>query len=155
MAGKDCNLGPALREFREARGILAKDLAATADVSASYVSEVETGKRNLSKALAGKVAPEFGMELEEFWATLSEITKTASSGVIREDEKTYHFGGASEKQIRRSDAELLAIYFLKRLTKSEAFELIHKFTNQAATGDKDGFALARALLDLLPITHPD
>lgn len=158
MASHGTRLGPALREYREARGILAKDLAVAAEVSPSYISEVETDKRNLTKSLARRVAPEFAMEFEEFWEELQKIAELPPPDppqVIRDREAIYKSGRPSDRRGKLTDSEQLAVHFLQPLSKKEAFELLRKFTDQAAAGDSKGYALARALLDLLPITHPD
>ena len=47
--GEDMTTGYRIKEFREQQGITQQDLAEKADVSRSIISELETGKRTVTK----------------------------------------------------------------------------------------------------------
>jgi transcriptional regulator with XRE-family HTH domain len=57
--------GQFLRKLRIDRGKLLKDMADTLGVSASYLSAVETGKRNIPSGWVAKIAEDYSLDLFE------------------------------------------------------------------------------------------
>lgn len=55
--------GAAIRAIREARGIPLGDCASTCDISYSYLSNIEAGRKNASPALLRKLADALGCSL--------------------------------------------------------------------------------------------
>jgi transcriptional regulator with XRE-family HTH domain len=60
------NLSNSLRKVRLKRGLSAKDVAEKVQVSASHLSEVESGKRNPSAELLARLLTLYGISEEEF-----------------------------------------------------------------------------------------
>lgn len=56
-----------LRRLRHERGISQDDLAYEAEISRSYLSQIEKGKFNVSLKIIGKLADVFGVEPAEFF----------------------------------------------------------------------------------------
>ncbi|MDO9414857.1 helix-turn-helix domain-containing protein [Pararhizobium sp.] len=54
-----------VRVWREFRGLPAKDLAAAAGISAAYISEIETGKKEGSLAVLKAIAKVLRIELDD------------------------------------------------------------------------------------------
>jgi len=61
-----------LRVWREHRGLTARALAATAEVNAAYLSEIESGKKPGSAAALVRLAKALKVEVEDLLATPSE-----------------------------------------------------------------------------------
>jgi len=57
--------GERVRALRTARGIAQADLAASVDVSKSYLSHIEAGRRSVSETLLQKIAEALGVQLEQ------------------------------------------------------------------------------------------
>ncbi|MDA9436348.1 helix-turn-helix domain-containing protein [Bradyrhizobium sp. CCBAU 51627] len=55
-----------LRRLRNAKGMSQDDLAYTADISRSYLSQLEKGSFHVSIKVIGKLAETLGAEPEEF-----------------------------------------------------------------------------------------
>jgi transcriptional regulator with XRE-family HTH domain len=55
-----------LRRLRNAKGLSQDELAYQADVSRSYLSQIEKGSFNVSLKIIGKLADTLGVEPEEF-----------------------------------------------------------------------------------------
>jgi len=56
-------IGCTVRRFRHDRGWSLEELAARADMSYQFLSEVETGKRNFSIATLAKLCGALGMQI--------------------------------------------------------------------------------------------
>lgn len=54
-----------VKVWRSHRGMTARDLAAKADVSASYLSEIESGKKEGSLSALKKIAEALGVDLDD------------------------------------------------------------------------------------------
>ena len=70
MNGKSNSLGSTLREIRENRGLLLRQVAAALEVDTAFVSKIERGAKNASKEQLKKFAvfleTPFG-QLNELW----------------------------------------------------------------------------------------
>lgn len=55
---------PALKVFREWRGLTQADLGQKAGVAKQYISQIERGARGVGKATARKLAPMLGVSIE-------------------------------------------------------------------------------------------
>jgi ribosome-binding protein aMBF1 (putative translation factor) len=60
LAGKN-----AIRVWREHRGLSARDLAAKAGLSAAYISEMETGKKDGSISAVKRIAEVLNVDLDD------------------------------------------------------------------------------------------
>lgn len=149
--------GAALRRLRESRGLNGKTLAIEAGMSQGHLSELETGKRQLTEALTARLATALGMTPDEFLARLNEISLDTASredalrdSVVQSPVTPYRIGKPeSEALPPDGDAWLLARHFVADLERQNAFDLVHHFTRQAAAGDTSAFRKARALLAIL------
>jgi transcriptional regulator with XRE-family HTH domain len=63
-----------LRRLRHARGMSQDDLAYTADMSRSYLSQLEKGKFHVSLKIIGKLAEALTAEAAEFLKTPRDKT---------------------------------------------------------------------------------
>lgn len=57
-----------MRVWREHRGMTAKELSLKADLSAPYVSEIETGKKDGSVSAVKRIAKVLGVEIDDLVA---------------------------------------------------------------------------------------
>lgn len=71
-------IGETLRRIRSIHGLKAKELCVKLDISASYLSEIETGKKQPSLELLQKYANLFGMKVSSL-ILLSESLETAEA----------------------------------------------------------------------------
>ena len=58
-------LGAAIKQLREDQGLLQADLAEKTGLHASYVSDIERGKRNPTWTVLSQFAKAFGIKLSE------------------------------------------------------------------------------------------
>lgn len=49
-------VGSTIRDFREARGLKADELANVCDISRSYLANIEAGRKRLTPVLAARIA---------------------------------------------------------------------------------------------------
>lgn len=143
--------GVGLKRLREGRGIYAKDLAETAGISASYLSEIETGRRSLTESIAEKIAGALGLTPPQLLAEVDRLTK---AGIGPAPRPIREAAPPAYRAAGFSDAEELAMYFLRTLDRAEVFSLLGRFTEAGSQGDASALASARALLDLVTQTHP-
>ncbi len=54
-----------VRVWRKHRGLTATELAATADISQAYISQIETGKRNGTVTVMARLARALGVDLDD------------------------------------------------------------------------------------------
>lgn len=54
-----------IRVWREHRGMSARDLAASTDLSAAYISEIETGKKDGSVSAVKRIADALGVSIDD------------------------------------------------------------------------------------------
>lgn len=86
-------LGSFLRTLRDDRNELLKDMAVKLDMSPAMLSSIETGKRNISKGFAEKVAAVYGLGEEKREALSLAIAQTKEeiafniSGLSAADQK--------------------------------------------------------------------
>ena len=71
-------IGETLRRIRGIHGLKAKEMCVKLEISASYLSEIETGKKQPSLELLNKYADTFGMKLSSL-ILLSENLEVAES----------------------------------------------------------------------------
>ena len=162
------HLGLGLRRFREEQGLHAKELASAAGISASYLSEIENGKRPLSIPTLRKLARHFGVADEELELTLKRLMGFGESSQIgsfpdetvavspppaasREAAVPYHSRILPNSETP-DDITSLARWFVDSLDREKAFEIVHQMTDNARKGDAKAAGIARALLLLL--TYP-
>ncbi len=156
-------LGTALRLVRESAGKFAKDVAAQAGFSASYLSELERGVRRVSDGAMAKLAPAFGLDLPAFRELLEK-----RAAEMRRDE--VNPGTAAGRQISDGsssrlhdapfpsramtpstpDTDALLRHLVEKLSREEKFALLRELMKEAEAGDATAFAKARALFDLIP-----
>jgi transcriptional regulator with XRE-family HTH domain len=148
--------GRGLKAVREFSGISAKDLATRLGVAASYVSEVETGKRPLTEAFAGKICTELGYQPREFVEhVIAGDPETAS--VLREDPVPYGSARHTPQMLPPpnppsascAEMEILARWFYLRLTPEARASYLAELSSKALAGDSEAASAARALLLLI------
>ena len=71
-------IGDTLKRLRNIYGMKAKDMCAELGISASYLSEIENGKKQPSLELLGKYADIFGLEVSSI-VLLSENLERAKA----------------------------------------------------------------------------
>lgn len=54
-----------IRVWREHRGMTSRDLATKAELSAAYISEIETGKKDGSISAVRRIAEALGVEIDD------------------------------------------------------------------------------------------
>lgn len=167
MLNRRENRGRALRLIRESKGLLAKDVAAKAGFSASYLSELETGIRNLSEGAVAKIAPAFEMDAPELEALLEsrlvelrDVSPARPDNLIRSGERSsskLH----EEPSPRRvmlinapPDTDALLRHLVADMSRDEMFLLLNKLITAAHGGDASAFGKAKALFELIPAEAP-
>lgn len=82
--------GQRVRELREKKGLLLRQVAAHLEVDTALMSKIETGDRNASKEQIEKIAEMLGadkVELQKLWlsdkiyATMDELPQAAEEAV--------------------------------------------------------------------------
>lgn len=154
-------LGANLRLLREERGLMSKEVAEKAGMKPSAYSELENGRRRLTTAVLEKLATGLGMEAEELRVTLRRMAGdpmgrspaiTADESMqLREDMSVYR---AAPMISNMPDTVGLARDLVSLLPREEVFRLLHEFTAAGEGGDIHALRKARALLELIPSTHP-
>ena len=77
-----------VRTLRTKKGWTLEEMSASCDVSRSMLSEIERGRANPTLAVAYRIAPAFGLSLDEL-VELPSVTRRLD--VIRADDQTYYF----------------------------------------------------------------
>jgi len=72
------NLGLAIKIARKAAGFNSKEFAEKSDLSASYLSLVEAGKREPSISAAAGIAKSLGIDISELFSIAEKIEKPAN-----------------------------------------------------------------------------
>jgi transcriptional regulator with XRE-family HTH domain len=81
-----------MKKIREGLGMTARDVAARMNVAASYLSEIETGKRNATAALVQRYAAGLNLTPGELLSKIQvETAKEDSLCMLREPETPYRF----------------------------------------------------------------
>lgn len=151
--------GRGLKYLREAQSLSAKDLAARLGVAASYLSEVETGKRPLTEGFAERIAAELSLQPGEF----VERVIAAGGGFADDAGPPRNVGEEPPPYRVRSEnlmtppaasascaeMEILARWLFRRLNSAERAESLENLTRQALAGDAEAASAARALLLLI------
>lgn len=161
MNYRSSRIGRSVKLLREERGMMSKDLAAASGLQPSHVSEIENGRRKLSPPVLEKLAKGFGISTEELGRILRELTggpdespaiASDESMQLREDGAVYR---ASLPMISNMpDTAGLARDLVSLLPREEVFRLLHEFTAAGEAGDIHALRKARALLEIIPTTHP-
>ncbi len=82
--------GAAVRELRQRRGLSQEALADQADVQRTYLSEVETGRRNVTLLNIGRLAAALGVGVGELMVAAEGRLSTAE---VSDTETNAHAGG--------------------------------------------------------------
>ena len=151
--------GRALKFLREEQGLSAKALATQLGVAASYLSEVETGKRPLTEAFAERISAELSLQPGEF------VERMLAAGAdppglrsgMSEDPTIYRTrsdpppmpSSPPASSASCAEMEILARWMFRRLTSAERAEALDGLTRQALAGDAEAASAARALLLLI------
>lgn len=98
--------GPLLKQIRELKGLAAKEVAEAIGVAPSYLSEIETGKRNTTPAMIRRMAPVLGWEPDALIQEVAAVTarQEVESSVMREPEALYRFTRETDP-LRRAAAD--------------------------------------------------
>lgn len=151
--------GRGIKAVRSLGGISAKDLSSRLGVAASYLSDIETGKRPLTEAFAERIAQELGYEPQEFSDLV--VSHDPESGLLTQDPPAAYRTpmpppaptGPPPVPPAASAAcgemELLARWFYSRLDAPARAALLADLTQKALGGDGDAASAARALLWLV------
>ena len=116
-------VGVNIKRLREERGLTLRDMAKKLDVSASFLSQVETGKASPSLASLKSIADTFGTTIG---ALIGETVVPNGNPVVKESERKYldHIG----KGVR--------IYILTSPDPNKQMEpLLFKLEEGGSTGD--------------------
>lgn len=156
MKARDiATLGRALRRYREDSGESSKDFASRTGLAASYLSEIETGKRRITPQFLGKVALALGKEPDEFTRILenlhpgftTEPEHPENPSIVRE-EFAYNTPRISPP-VPPDDMQMLAEHLVARMAPAERADFLRQMTESAITGDHIASAAARAMLLLI------
>jgi transcriptional regulator with XRE-family HTH domain len=148
--------GPALRKFREARGMSGKDFAIAAKMSPGHLSELEQGRRNLTDSLVQRIAsaveisvPALLEEIAEISSDLPLPSNEADANKTKDDLTPYRFTPRFHQGQPPDEYRELAMLLIKSTPKADAWKMLRQLTDAAETGDAAAARCARALLNLL------
>jgi len=150
-----------LRGVREERGLSGKDLAERTSISASYISEIETGKRPLTESFAERISAAMSMSFDDLIRQLrgryiAPATSRKLPGFenLQKSQLSIAAGGPvaveeSTPGYPTSDYRELCVSLVQTMSKPDAWELVRKFTVQAEAGDATAARCAKALINIL------
>jgi len=94
------NIGSKIREYRNEQGLTQKDLASKADISRSYLGDVEKNRYNASVETLQKIASALGIpvtklltteeQLEIATGSLSQINETVSQYYLSKTDQVFN-----------------------------------------------------------------
>jgi transcriptional regulator with XRE-family HTH domain len=125
------DVGARLREVREAAGLSLRELARRIDLSASALSQIETGKSRPSVKTLYAIVTELGISLDELFAN------EAGGGAVGRDGESEGRGPAADPVQRaesRASLELDSGVTWDRLTAAHDPEVDFLFTTYAVGG---------------------
>ncbi|GAB4205830.1 MAG: short-chain fatty acyl-CoA regulator family protein [Sandaracinaceae bacterium] len=144
-------MGRKLRELRQARDLPQADVAAKLGVSPAYLSLIETGKRPLQLPLLVQALELFGVELDDFMASLGQIH--VDDGLARLlDEPLLRTLSLSRDDLARLGAEprvANTITALFNLYKNTRLQLEHLLTDLARR-EREGSSAGALAFDYTP-----
>jgi predicted transcriptional regulator/DNA-binding XRE family transcriptional regulator len=136
-------MGRKLRELRQSRELPQADVAAKLGVSPAYLSLIETGKRPLQLPLLVQALELFGVELDEFMASLGELR--LDDGLARLlDEPLLRTLSISRDDLARLGAEprvahtITALFNLYKNTRSQLEHLLTDLARREREGGSAG-----------------
>ncbi|MFT3992397.1 MAG: helix-turn-helix transcriptional regulator [Luteolibacter sp.] len=139
------DLARAVREFRESRRMSGRAFCDLTGIGTGHLSELESGKKNLTAALIERIAAGFSMPVEKVSEELEEIYQADKyRSVVREMPAPYNISPPP-----LDDMHQLAAWLVGRMEKTEIRGILDGFTEAAMSGDVGASARARALLLLL------
>lgn len=103
------NAGPLLKQIREKLGLSAKEVAEAVGVAPSYLSEIETGKRNTTSAMIARMAPVLKRQPEALRDELElmQAKQDSLDYMFREPETPYRFTPTSDPGQRSAEARAI------------------------------------------------
>jgi transcriptional regulator with XRE-family HTH domain len=138
---------------------MSKELAAKAGIQASHLSEIENGRRNLTLPVLEKLAAGLGMAPEEMARRLklmgaeeAGIEVGDAFGIARLGEEPLNMHPPMIS--RTPDPAALAAHLVREMPREDVFRILRDLTEAGEGGDDDALRKARALLDLIPTSHP-
>ncbi len=142
-------IGKALRRWRMAHGFKATDLASAIGISNSYLSDIEGGRRKLSRGLLKKMAIAMEADIESFKSTLAKLPAADVYYALELPPKLQEDAATYRTRTTPADLEQLGRWWAESLNNDEIRKLIHRFTDEALQGSARSGACARALLEIL------
>lgn len=137
----------ALRTLRERRGLTGRELANMTGISQGHISELENGRRNLTRGLLERIALTWKISVEELVHDLDQIRPAIepelTAPVKNDRDSTFQSSNGID------DFHALAIALVKALPRDEAWERVRKFSLEAQAGDPSAAHSARALITIL------
>ena len=94
--------GQTIREHREAKGLLLRQLAATIEVDTAMMSKIERGERNAKRHQVKTIAEKLGLNLKELM-TLWLADKVYD--VVRDEELGGHALKVAEKEFEHKKSK--------------------------------------------------
>ncbi len=94
------DLGERIREIRKRKGMRQDDLADKLEVSNTYISKLENGKKQITIKQLEKVAEALGVEL-------TELLKEEERIQIKDDEWVYLFGELKDQGLSPDEVRFL------------------------------------------------
>lgn len=150
-------LGRSLKSVRETLSFSGKKLAEATGISASYISEIETGKRPMTESFAQRVAEAMRLEYDDFCGRLERAytPHQFDSKPMRIFNEPTPYGAPSVSKDESTDKyQALATLLVSQMDVSAAWDLARSLLDSASSGDVKASLSAQALLDLLtPKNH--
>lgn len=119
MVKNEKNFGLQLKELRESRGLSLRQVSYVAGVSSSYLSQVETGDRNIpTPKVLKKLAPVLGVTYDRI---MTMAGYAANPSKKEEDDLDPH--------IQKIMSQVIGLRVAKTLTDSEKDAILSSVTN--------------------------
>src|SRR3954470_7058780 len=138
----NANIGRRMRELRLERGLQQADVARQLGVSGAYLNLLEKGKRTVQLPLLWKALSYFGLEMEEFMASLGErrapdaLAKLLDEPLLRSlgitDDDIADFSGEPKRT-----ATLVALFNLYKNTRTQLDNVIVQLAEKKEAGGAD------------------
>jgi predicted transcriptional regulator/DNA-binding XRE family transcriptional regulator len=148
----NANIGRRMRELRLERGMQQADMARQLGVSGAYLNLLEKGKRTVQLPLLWKALSYYGLEMEEFMASLGErrapdaLAKLLDEPLLRSlgitDDDIADFSGEPKRT-----ATLVALFNLYKNTRTQLEQLATRLAEEQQAPSFDRVRLGYSPLD--------
>ncbi|MBB5351077.1 transcriptional regulator with XRE-family HTH domain [Haloferula luteola] len=141
----DAEIGAALREWRKRSKTTAQALAQSAKISQGYLSDIENGRRRLTRGTLEKIAASEGVSLDRMITLLEAIAGNGLRIQKPKEDRSQRIGRRSSG----SPLEEVATDLIAAMKPDEIARLLAVLAEEGARGDGRAFDKAQAILSVM------